>query len=188
MCSGWSTVQRGRQDALECSPTDEASVGLPRVVENANVDSSTRGWDDCGSFNCGRSPEEMCRLGAPSGAAEGARDPTGLTSHHTAGPRRAGQGKRARHGWQAAVARGHGGRMQQAASSRARRPGTAPGPWRGGCDGQARWWLDRMPHEAVRPRRRAAVSWLATATASCCAGECGRPCAWAGETRGRGAT
>jgi hypothetical protein len=91
MCSGWSTVQRGRQDALECSPTDEASAGLPRAVENANVDSSTHGWDDCGSFNCGRSPEEMCRLGAPSGATEGAWDPTGLTSQHTAGLRRVGQ-------------------------------------------------------------------------------------------------
>jgi hypothetical protein len=45
------------------------------------------------------------------------------------------------------VARDHSGQMQQA-SGRAHRPGTAPGPWRGGCDDQA---LD--PQEGGRRRR-----------------------------------
>lgn len=45
-------------------------------MENADVDSSTHGWDGRGSVNCGHSPEVMCRLGAPSSAADGARHGT----------------------------------------------------------------------------------------------------------------
>lgn len=84
-------VQRGRRDALEFSPMNEARAGLPRVEEDAGVDSSARGRDGCGSVNRGRSPEVTCRLGASSGAADGARKPAGLASQHTAGLRRTGR-------------------------------------------------------------------------------------------------